>query len=66
MFYDILTFGTLFVCSDLSVKGRGKRGIDDGGKRVMREITLKVNVLVFSFKIIKMYEKVKSLFLLDP
>lgn len=32
----------------------------------MREITLKVNVLVFSFKIIKMYEKVKSLFLLDP
>lgn len=33
---------------------------------VMREITLKVNVLVFSFKIIKMYEKVKSLFLLDP
>lgn len=32
----------------------------------MREITLKVNVLVFSFKIIKMYEKGKSLFLSDP
>lgn len=43
-----------------------ERWTDDGGKRVMREITLKVNVLFFSFKIIKMYEKVKWLFLLDP
>lgn len=56
-FYEILRFRSVYFSNDLSVKGKWKRKGEyhDRGKWVMREITLKVNVLGFwvFFKIMK-------------